>query len=466
MKRLILISYLLALSAYGWGQVIDSLELVTVNRILITGNNKTKPQFITRELSFKEGEQHLRFQLDSMFEWDRNRIYNTNLFNEVTFSITELTSGSVNVIITVDERWYFYPIPIFKLIDRNFNDWWVNRGRDLSRVNYGLKLTQYNFRGRGERLRMSAQFGFTRRINFSYRLPYIEKTQRHGLDLDFSFLETKNLAFDTENNVRTFLEGEELLRTVYRNRATHSYRSSFYSFHFLSLAHTSVSVADTIIALNENYLGDGVTHQKYLTAGYSYSWDKRNNRNYPTTGSWHSAGLRKYGLGLYDDVDFWAINFRLTQYSDLGNDYYYAGNAIGLISFPEERGYFNYFAIGFQQNVMRGYDLNIAEGSTFLIQKNEVKRKLFSNKYDISSYMPVKQFQTFPVTLFGKVFFDQGYAKSYPGHDGSIRLNNQYLSSYGVGLDLMIIYDAVFRFELSRNTLGETNFFINFGTAL
>lgn len=451
----------------------DSTAFITVEKILIEGNKRTKPQIITRELSFTEGGQYMRFQLDSMFEWDRNRIYNTNLFNTVTFSLDDKADGSADVRITVDERWYFYPIPIFKLIDRNFNDWWVNRNRDLSRVNLGLRITQYNFRGRAERLRLSAQFGFETRLNFGYRIPYIEKTQRHGLEIDFNYLEAKNLAYDTEDNIRTFLESEELLRTMYQNSVTHSYRSSFYSFHFLTLGHTSVNVADTIVALNPNYLGvstgetiNPATSQKYFSLGYGYAWDKRNNRNYPTTGEWYTAGFRKFGLGIYDDVDFWSADFRLSKYWELGNDWYFAGNIIGLVSLPEERSYFNYFAIGFRQNVLRGYDLNIVEGSTYFIQKSEIKKKLFSHTQDISRYMPIQQFQTFPITLFGKVFFDQGYARGYPGHEGSALLDDRYLYSYGVGLDLMIIYDAVFRFELSQNTLGETNFFINFGTAL
>lgn len=446
--------------------MVDSTQALIIKKILIVGNQKTKSKIITRELSFEEGRTYKKFELDSMFEWDRNRIYNSNLFNEVNLTLDQTEGGSTNVLITVDERWYFYPIPIFKLIDRNFNDWWVNRNRDFSRVNYGLKLTKYNFRGRAERLRVSGQFGFTRRLNFSYRIPYIEKSQRHGLDLDFNYLETKNLAVDTERNVRTFLESEDLLRKVYRNKITHSYRNSFYSYHFLSLGHTSVTIADTVQRINPNYLGTGGLKQRYFTFGYSYLWDKRNNRNYTTDGAWHSVGIRKFGIGLHNDVSFWAIDFRLSKYKDLGKDMFYAGNIIGLLSFPEERGYFNYFAIGFQRNVMRGFDLTIVEGSSFFIQKNEIKKKFFSNTYDISNFMPLRQFATFPVTLYGKIFLDQGYAKSYPNHVGSDLLDDQYLYSYGLGLDLMIIYDAVFRFEFSRNTLGQNNFFINFGAAL
>ena len=41
------------------------------------------------------------------------------------------------------------------------------------------------------------------------------------------------------------------------------------------------------------------------------------------------------------------------------------------------------------------------------------------------------------------------------------RLTNRYLSGFGLGLDLIGIYDAVFRFEYSFTNTGPGNFFIN-----
>lgn len=464
MKKLVVLFLLLTSTAPVWGQAIDSTEVITVRSILIEGNAKTKERYISRELSFEQGGQYQRWELDSMFIWDRNRIYNTNLFNEIDFSIVNESNGNADVKIVVQERWYFYPIPIFRLVDRNFNDWWVNRNHDLSRANIGLKLTQYNFRGRGEKLRVSAQFGFETRINFNYRLPYIDKKQRIGLDLDFNYLETKNLSYDTEESIPVFVSDEnKLLRSIFRNKIGASYRSSFYSYHFVTLSHLSAHIADTITNLNSNYFGDGVNDQKSFRIGYSYVWDKRNNRNYPTSGEWYALGFTKFGLGVYDDVDYWSLGVSLSKYIDLGHKNYAATSFIGEFSFPGDRPYFNYSAIGYQRNVLRGYDLYIAEGSSFIIQKNEIKRKLFAYKADLSRFWSVKQFQSFPVTMYGKLFFDQGYAKSFPGHDGSALLDDEYLYSYGIGIDLITVYDAVFRFELSRNGLNENNLFINFG---
>lgn len=447
-----------------WSQI-DSAEIVTINEVIIEGNKKTKTQIITRELGFKPGDEFSRRELDSMFVWNRNRVYRTNLFNEVTFSVVDISQGLVDIKIAVTERWYIYPIPIFKLVDRNFNDWWVNRNRDLSRVNIGLRLAHFNFRGRSELLRLTTQFGFTTQLSLLYRIPYIEKSQRHGLTFQVAYQEAKNLAVVTRDNVRRFLSSEDLLRTGYITKVTHRYRNSFYSFHFLSLGRTSADIADSVALVNPNYFGDGTTNQSYFTLGYDYSWDKRDNRNYPLDGDWYTAGITKFGLGIHNDVDFWSIDISAARFRHMGRNFYYATNLRGLLSFPGDQGYFNYFSIGFLKNSIRGYELNVVEGNSYLIQKNEIKKKIFSHKQDISGFMPVKQFQTFPIALYGKIFYDQGYAKGYPDYTGSDLLDDQYLHSLGVGLDLVLIHDAVLRFEFSRNSLGDTNFFFNFLSA-
>ena len=84
----------------------------------------------------------------------------------------------------------------------------------LERVNYGLRLYQFNMRGRNETLRLTAQFGFQRRFELSYRFPYIDKKQKHGLILDVDFTETKNLAFQTVDHRLEFLKSEDILRTT------------------------------------------------------------------------------------------------------------------------------------------------------------------------------------------------------------------------------------------------------------
>ena len=463
LRKIILFHVLLATSQWLYSQQ-DSTQLLTIREIIIEGNFKTKPKMITRELSIESGATYQRYQLDSMFVWERNRIYNTNLFNEVDLSLVNTSNDSTDLKIQLEERWYFYPLPIFRLVDRNFNDWWVNRNRDLSRVNYGVKLTQFNFRGRGEVLRLWLQTGFETVINVIYSIPYIDKKQRNGFLISSSYFETKNVPVVTRENIRRFASSEdEILRRAYRTSIRHSYRSSFYTFHRTTLGHVRLDVADTIAAINPNYLGDGRIQQQHIWLGHTYVWDRRNNVNYPTNGEWYRVGLFKHGLGLYNDgVDFWRARVRLTKYWEFKDNFYLVANLSGLSTFPaRDRSYFNYSSVGFLKEVLRGYDLRIIEASSYVLQRNEFKHRIFGRKYNISKVMPVRQFQTFPIAIYGKIYFDQGYAVGFPNYDGSDLLSDQYLYSFGTGIDLVVVNDLTFRFELSRTSQGDSFFFVN-----
>ena len=103
-------------------------------------------------------------------EQDRKNIMNTRLFNTVAITILPAYANVTDILIEVHERWYFFPIPIFSLADRNLNDWIQNQGADWSRVSYGIKMYKNNSRGRNERLRLDAQFGYTKRFLIQYQM--------------------------------------------------------------------------------------------------------------------------------------------------------------------------------------------------------------------------------------------------------------------------------------------------------
>jgi outer membrane protein assembly factor BamA len=163
---------------------IDSARLVTINRILIIGNKRTRDQIISRELSLKTSDTVRFYKLPEILSLDKRKIYNLRLFNTVTIRSLEMSYNTIDLLVEVDERWYTWPIPIFELSDRNFNEWWQNYNHDFGRVNYGLRLEQYNCRGRNETLKLTAQFGFAQRYELSYVIPYLDKRQKQGLILN------------------------------------------------------------------------------------------------------------------------------------------------------------------------------------------------------------------------------------------------------------------------------------------
>ena len=186
---------------------------VLIDNIFIIGNKVTKPKIILRELDVEIGKTYPYNDLLELLSIDKNKIQNLRLFNSVNISTLDLSDTKVDIVIQVKERWYTFPAPIFDLVDRNFNDWWQNRDGDLGRTNFGVKLFRNNFRGRNEQLRLTVQFGFTRNFSLVYKIPYIDRSQRHGLSFLFDYAENNNIAYQTEDHIQSFYDAEELLRT-------------------------------------------------------------------------------------------------------------------------------------------------------------------------------------------------------------------------------------------------------------
>src|SRR3954465_9909263 len=157
----------------------NSLEakLLHVDRVIIIGNKITRNRIIERELSLKPADTIRASALQGSLQWDKNKLYNLRLFNTVSVRVLELPNDHIDILVEVTERWYIFPVPIFELSDRNFNEWWNNYNHDFSRINYGLRLYKNNFRGRNESLRFTAQFGYVRKFDLQYRIPNLDRKQ-------------------------------------------------------------------------------------------------------------------------------------------------------------------------------------------------------------------------------------------------------------------------------------------------
>ncbi len=437
---------------------------IEIGEIYILGNKKTKEHIIVRELYFEKGDVFTLSELNQIIERDQQKIFNLRLFNSVNLTVLEAEPGKADVLIEVSERWYLFPIPLFKLADRNFNDWWANRDRDFSRVNYGLKLYNYNSRGRNERLRLIAQLGFTKQFELNYRIPYINKKQKEGLIFDFSFSELKNLSYNTDDHLTLFIRSEDNIYESWNANVSYSYRASFYSFHYVTLGFNSISVADTILDLNPNYLARGLNSNRNINIGYRFVRDLRDYVNYPLDGFYLMADVRKTGLGIYNDIDIFSAQLTYRRYFDLGKKWYLSSTVSGNVSTPLDQPYAFMQALGFGKDIIRGYELDVIEGPRYILSKTNLKRKLLGTTINLPNLI-FEQFRTFPVDVYAKVFFDAGRVKNYPffeANNNNFRLTENWLYSVGVGIDIVSAYDFVVRPEYSLNSEGDFNFFLNF----
>lgn len=443
----------------------DSIEwtLLEVNRILIVGNKITRDRIILRELSLVPGDTISNTLLPQVIQKDKNKIYNLRLFNTVEIRPITLSDNKVDLLVEVSERWYTFPVPIFEISDRNFNEWWQTYDHDFRRVNYGLRLYQYNFRGRNETLRLTAQFGFSRRWDLAYQIPNLDRKQKQGLSFLISYAQPKNLPYFTDNHKLLFLKSENVLRTSSLFGINYSYRKSFYETHNLGVEYRSSEVADTIAALNPNYYDNGEIKQQYEAISYSFTSDHRDVFAYPLKGYFSNIYFKKTGLGLSSAVDQFEVNLAHAQYVDLKNGFYFSNFTSVYLSTPQEQPYSLYNAIGYRKQFLRGYEIYLIEGSRFFLNKATLKKRIFTRGWHLPN-MPHEQFSYFPLSIYLKGYFDMGYVENFDRYQElSINntLSNKFLIGAGGGIDVVTVYDAVLRFEYSFTREGTRGFFFN-----
>lgn len=438
----------------------DTGRFIRVNRILIIGNRVTRESIILRELTVKPGDVVYQEELPIILDLDKKKLINTKLFNKVEVRMLEYREDEIDLLVDLDERWYTFPSPIFELADRNFNEWWQNYNHDFNRVNYGLRLYQFNMRGRNETLRLTAQFGFQRRFELTYRFPYIDKKQKQGLILDFDFSESKNVAYQTFDHKLEFLKSDHLLRITRGGGVTYTYRNSFYTSHAISLQYRSTSIRDTVEEINPRYFGEGNDRQQYGILSYQFTSDHRDYIGYPLTGYYLSAGITKTGLTSNDDVNKVDLNGNFATFFNLNRNFYLSNNTVGYWSSRTDVPYANFGALGYRKQFVRGYEVYVIEGPFYMMNKTTLKKRIFSRTYNFNA-MPIRQFRYIPLSVFLKIYGDLAYVKNYPDYAINSRLTDKMLTGMGVGIDVVASYDAVFRFEYSFNGEGDSGFFFH-----
>jgi outer membrane protein assembly factor BamA len=439
-------------------------DSVKVNNIFIIGNQKTQKNIILRELDFSTDYFYDWETFMGILKADQQKIYNLRLFTEV--EITPLFTGpeDVEILISVKERWYILPSIIFELADRNFAEWWTNQERDFSRVNYGLRLNHSNVGGRNEKLRLMAQFGFTKAFDILYSKPYIDKNQKHGLAFQMTYADQKTIPIRSELNKQVFFknETESILRRNFSTAIRYTYRRTFYNFHFVTLGYNRTWLNNDVLVENPNYFQHENNYLRYLYFQYSFRHDRRDNVAYATDGELLQLTGTKYGLFFSDELNEIEFNLVANKYIPIGDKFHYAGGLTGAWFFSDQQPYTLVRGIGYNPNFIRGYELNVIEGQQLYVQKNSLRYKFLDVAIDLSSYLKLEQFNTLPFKMYLSANFDHGFVTDRNKVPLNARLTNKYLFGYGAGIDVVGFYDAVFRFEYSFNNQGEGNFFFNF----
>jgi outer membrane protein assembly factor BamA len=434
---------------------------VLINDVMITGNDKTRPPIIFREVPFQKGDTLLVDDLPGKLKLARDLLMNTTLFVDVKVYVSTAIreSGKRQAIITIDvkERWYLFPLPYFKLIDRNFNQWWVDQKRSLDRVNYGVKFIQNNFTGRNDNLDIWLITGYNHQISFRYQLPFIDKKLTKGINIGVQYSTQKELNIATEDNKQVFVRKDNVIRENFRVEATYSYRPDVRQRHYFRLSYNREHIDDTVLLLNPRYFPTLRTTARFLDFNYQFKYYNVDYIPYPTKGWMLEANL--YTRLIQKNLDLWQASARAVYAIPFQPERRFLHfEAIAIWKTPVNNAFINQRLLGYNYAQMRGLEYNVIDGSAAGILKTSFHQQLFS----VVLHNPTskKIHDRIPIRVFLKTFADIGYARNRFAHPSNT-LNNTFLRTWGVGVDIVSIYDFVFKIQFSMNQLGTDGVYLH-----
>ncbi len=434
-------------------------QLIVIGDIYITGNRKTKPYIIERELPFKKGDSLTLQQLTNKFITSRQQLINTQLFHEANVYLKQFRGFTADIQIDVKERWYIIPLPYLKPIDRNLSAW-ADKGFKLDRLNYGLKFYYDNFTGRNDKLKLFFITGYTHQYQASYDQPYADKDLKHGFGASFYYSAVKELNVNTVNNKQFFLNVDSVdnagkyINEQFNLTLSYYYRPGMYTKHTFRLGYVFNKIDHSVLGNNCTYFKNGITNVSYPELSYTWRYQNIDYAAYPRKGK--SAEINFLKRGFSENMDMSQLSAKYIRAWPLGWKLFYVGQANGIIKVPFDQPFYNQRLFGYGDFYLRGLEKYVIDGVAALASFNTIKREIVNTRFRKLETLSKSRI---PIQVFVKAYSDFGY--SYLNQPIYNSLQNRFLYTFGAGVDVITLYDLVFRFEYSCNQLGQKGFFFH-----
>jgi outer membrane protein assembly factor BamA len=434
-------------------------QYIAVDTLIFKGNERTKLSILRRELDFFERDSLKVSELADRIEFNRRKLMNTNLFIWVKSDYHQLPNGRISIIYEFLEQWYVLAYPLFQLADRNFNDWW-SRGKDFDRASYGLNFKHNNFMGRNEKLILKAETGFNNKFEFTYQNPYLDRKKTIGLLLNWQYASLKNVPYKTISDTLAYVKSNLILAEKWTTTIQLRKRFRFYDFQSIEFKYTHANIDKRVAQLNPAYFGQSQSIQNFSQLGYIFSYDFRDFINYPLMGRKIDVSFTKFGLSAKENVDFWEASASAAYFFDLGSKFFFATNVKAKVSRDTYIAYANQRGFGYANDLVRGYELNVIDGTGFFLWRNTAKFQLFSKILRIP-FLPYKQLNQVPIAIYPTAFADIGYVFN-PFQEPSIN-SNKWLFGTGLGFDFVTYYNFVARIGFPVINGGKTGMVVALG---
>lgn len=424
-----------------------------IGEIVISGNKRTKDYVVERELPFRMGDTVQLPELVNQFETARQQLMNTRLFNEAIVSLKSVRGYFVDVSIELKERWYIFPLPYVKPIDRNLTEW-AKQGYGTDRLNYGFKFTHYNFSGRNDKLRLWLITGYSKQIQFQYDQPYADKSLKHGYKISFGYSQNKEVNYATVDNQQMFTD----TLTGFQNwtgSIEYNYRPGLRTFHSFRLGFTHLNIDRNVLNLNPKYYDEGKNRLNIPEISYTVRHFHVDYIPFPLKGWTGEASILKKGIHSYTSM--WQLSAKYQRALDLGKKFYFNWQAQGLVRYPFDQPFYNTMLFGYGDLYLRGLEKYVIDGSAGAMTRQTFRKELL--KFNLPTFLGSRSHDKIPFRIYAKAFADAGYAMNRRVPENS--LTNRMLYTTGLGIDIVTFYDFVFRFDYSFNQLGQNGLFLH-----
>jgi hypothetical protein len=430
---------------------------VKISTIEIIGNKKTRDYIVKRELPYKVGDLLEKNELDSLNIIGKQQLFNTALFLEVNLSSEQLDSTSVKIKIELKERWYLFPLPYFRWVDRNFNQWWTEQKRSLDRVNYGINFRQANATGNNDKLTIGYITGYTHQTTIRYQLPFIDKQLKYGMGLGFAQFNQRELNYATVGNKQVFLRTEDLIRKGYRVNTNLTYRPNLFERHALQVGIGNESISDSAFAIAPNFLPNHKKSFSYLDLNWSYSKIRFDYNAYPTKGASTEIALSQR---FSKESNLSAIQIRQIVAKPIAPNRFILAESLTIGRTMQQSNYSDRKLMGYGLMQMNGLDYYVVDGNAATLFKAAIHQRIGS--YTIINPLTKKFLPSVKYTFWIKAFTQLGYVYSSEKNKAN-PLANSLLRTAGIGVDLISIYDFVLNMEYSINQLGDKGLYLQGG---
>nr|WP_262903569.1 POTRA domain-containing protein [Niabella beijingensis] len=440
---------------------IDSLphsleKAFVIRNIIFDGNKKSREAILLRELPFKKGDSILIKDIPTLFNVGKTQLMNLSLFHTANLSVEQFDPPYIDIRISVKERWYIWPFPYLKPVDRNLNQWLFEKGASVSRIDYGVKLLYDNITGNNDKLRFYFITGYTKQLSLGYQRPYIDKNMKWGINFQVALGKNHEVMYNTIDDKQQFIKTDDYLKNFFNTKLELSYRKAFYTTHYFGVGYQSFRYGDSVFLLNPDYLKTSGPRLKFGEIYYRLKYQNLDYNPYPTRGYAGEVMVSKQGFN--NSMNLWQLTAKGVGYWQLGKQSFYSIGASGTVKAPFKQPYMNQQLLGYGDMFLRGYEYYIIDG----VAGGFVNATLATRLTNFSFSIPrTKWFSPIPIPLkiYSKVFGNAGYV--YNPHPGPTnRLPNKFLLGGGIGFDILTGYDFTLKVEFSFNHLGENGIYL------